>query len=362
MTPHRRPADNTRPASPVRLLPRVSWHVDGQVSGKPCRFIVDQGACLTVLKRGIVPANAEDTTASTAVCLRNAHAGAPLGKLYGPRRVTFVLQSARVPLYVYEADINDDCLLGGDFLAAYVRFLDIDKDVMHLRDGDVAVHLTRQTTQPSPNELSFRVETVSRTVLQPRSSTLVSVTVRRCALWHSPGERSNGGETGPGGGEPGQARSGSCEPARLRARPTDLGAEGLATSSRREGCEQELAPLTVEEGGTRDVWTAVRSVGAEMQPVETCPGGACTALERTGLLVGTDLVVAPGEDLCVCVDNTTSRTVTLDGATCVGRLVLTTALPVNELRTETPGMLPEALEDLIKRSSVRASTRRNRGR
>ncbi|KAK3927231.1 Retrovirus-related Pol polyprotein from transposon 412 [Frankliniella fusca] len=327
---------------PPRLLPRVSWHVDGLVSGKPCRFVIDQGACLTVLKRGILP---EDTEASTAVCLRNAHAAAPLGKLFGPRRVTLSLQRATVPVFVYEADINDDCLLGGDFIAAHVRTLDIDNDVMRLRVGDEAVQLTRQTAQPSAKELSFRVETVSRAVLQPGVSTLLPVTVRRCALWHPPGEQFLGGLTGPGGGEPGQARTGYCEPARTRARPTDPGVAGLATPPRREGCEWEvLAPLTVEEGATEESWTAVRSVVAELRPVQA-------ARERTGVLVGTDLVVAPSNDLCVRVDNTSRRTVTLAEAACIGRLVLTTALPVNELRA-TPGELPEALEDLIKRSSA----------
>ncbi|KAK3923237.1 Type III pantothenate kinase [Frankliniella fusca] len=327
---------------PPRLLPRVSWHVDGLVSGKPCRFVIDQGACLTVLKRGILP---EDTEASTAVCLRNAHAAAPLGKLFGPRRVTLSLQRATVPVFVYEADINDDCLLGGDFIAAHVRTLDIDNDVMRLRVGDEAVQLTRQTAQPSAKELSFRVETVSRAVLQPGVSTLLPVTVRRCALWHPPGEQFLGGLTGPGGGEPGQARTGYCEPARTRARPTDPGVAGLATPPRREGCEWEvLAPLTVEEGATEESWTAVRSVVAELRPVQA-------ARERAGVLVGTDLVVAPSNDLCVRVDNTSRRTVTLAEAACIGRLVLTTALPVNELRA-TPGELPEALEDLIKRSSA----------
>lgn len=53
--------------------------------------------------------------------------------LYGPRRIGIQLGNVTVPWDVYEADIDDNCLLGSDFIYKYKVHLDPDMEVIRFR-------------------------------------------------------------------------------------------------------------------------------------------------------------------------------------------------------------------------------------
>ncbi|KAK3910967.1 Retrovirus-related Pol polyprotein from transposon 412 [Frankliniella fusca] len=72
------PTPPPRAAAPP---PRVAWYIDGRVNGTSCRFLLDQGAQLTVLKRGLLP---DGPPPSSALQMRCAGVAAAMAPLYGP--------------------------------------------------------------------------------------------------------------------------------------------------------------------------------------------------------------------------------------------------------------------------------------
>ncbi|KAK3922745.1 Retrovirus-related Pol polyprotein from transposon 412 [Frankliniella fusca] len=71
----------TPPPRAAAPLPRVAWYIDGRVNGTSCRFLLDQGAQLTVLKRGLLP---DGPPPSSALQMRCAGVAAAMAPLYGP--------------------------------------------------------------------------------------------------------------------------------------------------------------------------------------------------------------------------------------------------------------------------------------
>ena len=80
-------------------------------------------------------------------------------------------------------DIHEDCLLGGDFIAAHVKQFDYDTDSMILRQGGARVQMVCESQPPSTTALSVRIEAATRTVLQPRTVQVLRVAVKDSELW-----------------------------------------------------------------------------------------------------------------------------------------------------------------------------------
>ncbi len=263
------------------------------MSGKPCRFLVDQGATLTVLRRGLLP---DPPPASPALRMRNAGSAAPLPGLYGPRRVQLSLHNTTIAMQVYEGEIHDDCLLGGDFIAAYVETLEIATDTMVLRDGGARVPMTRVTTPPHETELSMRVETLARTVIRPGTSQPVAVHIKGCGVWDADACSACAADVADDADDADDAaevlggRSVVIGPNWLDL--TLPATNGLATHSCREG--RGRCTIPPEPWAERVTWT--RAVQAELRPAE--------------LLADQD-----GRGLCVMVHNTGRRAVTLTPST-----------------------------------------------
>ncbi|KAK3924610.1 Retrovirus-related Pol polyprotein from transposon 412 [Frankliniella fusca] len=269
-------------------------------------FLVDLGASLTVLKRGLLP---DPAPLSSTLAMRNADKTLPLSGLYGPRRVVITFQSVSVPVMVYEGDVHDDCLLGGDFIAAYVQSVDIDGDSMILRDGGVRIPLARVTTPSSaPAAVCARVEVFAGTVVPPRSSLPVPVRVRGCEVL-------------------------GCR----RVGPTLPDSDGLATHAGREGRGRCTIPpepsaacdLPYLQRQEEEDTTVLCGVEVEIAPVALCKG----------TYVSPQLLADDGE-LCLMVHNYTDQPARLPA--CVARMVISGTSAVNTTAACTPPATPAA--------------------
>ena len=331
----------TSAESEHRLLPRVSWYVRGTVFNRPCKFVVDKGAVLTIVRRGLIKGAVQ---ASPAVRMRNAGTDAPPAALYGPRRVSFEFQGVLVRMSVYEADIHEDCLLGGDFIAAHVRQFDYDTDTMVLRDGDKRVQLTRETRQPEAEypALSVRVQTVSRMVLQPRTVHYVPVTVRDidlCGLGEedptqvtsaAPGEPALVTSAAPGEGDRGD---------RTRQVSPGPDMDGLATHSCREGCGQPSASAPLPPPADETIYS-VRALRTEVSPSGDLKLGLCVS----------DELLTVNDKLYIQVANLSNKRRILKRSSCVAELNILSELPANQCTassTDPPDELPRPLLNLL---------------
>lgn len=77
---------------------------------RPTKCVVDTGAVITVFKRGHLPGPLKPSN----LCLKGALPGT--GKLYGPKMVDFHFKNLHFQFPAYESNIDDDCLLGNDFI------------------------------------------------------------------------------------------------------------------------------------------------------------------------------------------------------------------------------------------------------
>lgn len=84
--------------------------IRGHANNTPTKFVIDNGSVITVFRRGHLP-----TTTPLKRSKLQMKGVTGTGKLYGPHLITFEFPGFKVQFPAYEADIEDDCLLGNDF-------------------------------------------------------------------------------------------------------------------------------------------------------------------------------------------------------------------------------------------------------
>ena len=102
--------------------------IHGKIDGVPAKKTVDSGAVSTVMKKGLLPGA---TPPASRLRLKGAAKGTKV--LYGPRRVELDFGPVKVPWYVYECDIEDDLLLGSDFIHKYKVHIDSENEAITIK-------------------------------------------------------------------------------------------------------------------------------------------------------------------------------------------------------------------------------------
>lgn len=102
--------------------------IGGSIDGTRLNLNLDCGAVVTVLKKGRIPG---PTPPPSRLRLKGVNPGTQI--LHGPRQANIQMGDTVVPWTVYEADIDDDCLLGADFIHKYKVHLDPDEEVIRFR-------------------------------------------------------------------------------------------------------------------------------------------------------------------------------------------------------------------------------------
>lgn len=181
----------------------MSWLIHGAVGDVPCRYLLDTGAEFTILQRGLLPA---ETLPPQSPVLRAEGAFAKGGSsfLYGPRLAVFDIGGVRIPVNVYEADIHDQCLLGGDFVAAHVASFVPESDDLRLRtpNGPRRVPIQRVAHPVHTTTATLRVCAQHAVTIPPHSELLIPVSVSNCDTWTS---RRTCAEPPPASSPPGQS-------------------------------------------------------------------------------------------------------------------------------------------------------------
>lgn len=161
----------------------MSWLISGAVGGVPCRYLLDTGAEFTILQRGLLPLQPLSSQ-SPVIQAAGAFVKDGSASLYGPRFAFLDIGGVRIPMNVYEADIHDQCLLGGDFVAAHVARFDPQSDDLRLHTpaGPRRVPVTRVTRPSHVNttSASLRVCALHAVTVPPKSEVFVTVSVSNC--------------------------------------------------------------------------------------------------------------------------------------------------------------------------------------
>ncbi|KAK3921822.1 Retrovirus-related Pol polyprotein from transposon 412 [Frankliniella fusca] len=265
--------------------------------------------------------------------------------LRGPRPVTAVLDGNELSIACFEGPIHEECLLGGDFVAAHVTAVDVQGDRLLLRNGGV-VPLTRVSTPAAAISAVLEVHCDHSTVVAPHSSAIVSVSVsgrdffgmpadgHPCALPVAPelailGPRGEAALVGGGGGA-GQ-RDAPCGPVgALRDAPCGpVGAPGDAACGP-VGTPREAACGPVGTSGEHACGPAVASGSRSGAPVRVLRT-RCASLPADlppGLAVTSTLLAdADGRALVVTVRNDADRPLTLRRGAHIGSLRVSALLP-----------------------------------
>ena len=90
-----------------------------------------------MIRKGLLPG---PTPPPSKLRLKGVNPGTQT--LYGPRRVDFNFGSATVSWDVYEADIEDNCLLGADFIHHFKVHIDPDYEVIRFRPNPAGPQVT----------------------------------------------------------------------------------------------------------------------------------------------------------------------------------------------------------------------------
>ena len=367
----------TVPATPLprpalsAVSPRVSWLVDAHVGATRCRCLLDTGAEYTIVRRGLLPPDpgAPDRPLLQA---QGPFARDGVASMYGPRLITITIEDVALPMHVYEADTWDDCLLGGDFVAAHVERFDPGLDRMFLRGGggSRSVALERVTRPAHGIAATLRVCSLGPVTIPAHTEILVPVRVSNCGKWQpspeapapqscstsclSPCDLANhsglgGGSHGtPVGGPPPVPESPSEECSMAVGRPTVGTAVGRSTVGMAVGrSTEEMTVGRSTEGPApqppppdTDSIVRVSRTRCAAVPV-TLPSGLAAA--------GTLLLDEDGETLLLRVRNHGETPRLLRGNVCLTQLRVDTepractvcAAPTMHSAPPTPGTLPE---------------------
>jgi len=172
-------SSDDRPPQRVQQLdiPDVALHFlkfEAEIDGKKTSCLFDTGAILTVLKRNCF---SPPTPPVSKLKLKGVLPGT--GKLYGPRIATMKLNSHTYSFPVYEADMEEECIIGLNFIQSFYCVVDPVRLKLRINEPhQTEVSLQKVTKSPS---VSFRLGTVYFTLrsshpmeLPPNQSTKIS--------------------------------------------------------------------------------------------------------------------------------------------------------------------------------------------
>jgi len=141
-------SSDDRPPQRVQQLdvPDVALHFlkfEAEIDGKNTSCLFDTGAILTVLKRNCF---SPPTPTVSKLKLKGVLPGT--GKLYGPRMATMKLNSHTYSFPVYEADMEEECIIGLNFIQSFYCVVD-------------PVHFKLRINEPHQIEVSLQKATKS---------------------------------------------------------------------------------------------------------------------------------------------------------------------------------------------------------
>ena len=148
--------------------------VEVKVSDIPIEAVVDSGAHITVLQRGWVEQWARHLQSDEVVNLNSA---ATLRK-----EVDITLNGVSITMSIYVADINDDCILGLDWMRTARVRLDFEHSILEFKDQRIVARYKRGRAGKTPLAAA---RIVSNTLLRPNSESMVwvSTPISSDGLW-----------------------------------------------------------------------------------------------------------------------------------------------------------------------------------
>jgi len=87
--------------------------LEAKIDDKAAQCVLDTGAALCVIKKGFLT-----TPTSGKLKLKGVLPGT--GTLYGPKLVKFNINGTSYKFHIYEAHIQEDCLLGLNFIQLFI--------------------------------------------------------------------------------------------------------------------------------------------------------------------------------------------------------------------------------------------------
>ena len=155
--------------------------VEVKVSGIPIEAVVDSGAHITVLQHGWVEQWAPHLQSDEVVNLNSAAAGGVIPATLR-KEVDITLNSVCINMSIYVADINDDCILGLDWMRATRVRLDFEHGILEFKDQRIVARYKRGRAGKTPLAAA---RIVRNTLLKPNSESMVwvSTPILSDGLW-----------------------------------------------------------------------------------------------------------------------------------------------------------------------------------
>ena len=155
--------------------------VEVKVSGIYIEAVVDSGAHITVLQRGWVERWAPHLQSDEVVNLNSAAAGGVIPATLR-KEVDITLNGVSITMSIYVADINDDCILGLDWMRAARVRLDFEHGILEFKDQRIVARYKRGRAGKTPLAAA---RIVSNTLLRPNSESMVwvSTPISSDGLW-----------------------------------------------------------------------------------------------------------------------------------------------------------------------------------
>ena len=155
--------------------------VEVKVSGIPIEAVVDSGAHITVLQRGWVEHWAPHLQSDEVVNLNSAAAGGVIPATLS-KEVDITLNGVSITMSIYVADINDDCILGLDWMRAARVRLDFEHGILEFKDQRIVARYKRGRAGKTPLAAA---RIVSNTLRRPNSESMVwvSTPISSDGLW-----------------------------------------------------------------------------------------------------------------------------------------------------------------------------------
>ena len=155
--------------------------VEVKVSGIPIEAVVDSGAHITVLQRVWVEHWAPHLQSDEVVNLNSAAAGGVIPATLS-KEVDITLNGVSITMSIYVADINDDCILGLDWMRAARVQLDFEHGILEFKDQRIVARYKRGRAGKTPLAAA---RIVSNTLLRPNSESMVwvSTPILSDGLW-----------------------------------------------------------------------------------------------------------------------------------------------------------------------------------